>query len=146
MNTTHTPRPASRRRRRTAVAAGLAGAAVVLTPAAALASTPRAIHRDQKVDVHPMALAKGHTVNAQIDVQNPQSNVAGWWSRATVAKVVQKGVDGGYQSPYQSQGYRCTPVVRGETTSFTCRLRGADVPTTVTLKFNIVYRGDTASG
>jgi hypothetical protein len=47
---------------------------------------------------------------------------------------------------YSSEGFRCTPVVRGETTSFTCKLRGADVPTVVRLTFAVVYRGDQASG
>ena len=136
----------SRSLRRRAAAVGLVGASVALMPAAALASSPSTIHMNQEVNVKPMALAKGHSVNTQIDVKNPESSVSNWWSRSTVAKVVQKGVDGGYQSPYQSEGFRCSPIVRGETTTFTCKLRGADVPTIVTLKFNVVYRGDTASG
>ena len=146
MNTANDPRPTFRNLRRKAAAVGLVGASVALMPAAALASSPSTIHTNQKVNVKSMALAKGHSVNTQIDVQNPESRVSDWWSRPTVAKVIQKGVNGGYQRPYQSEGFRCSPIVRGETTSFTCKLRGADVPTIVTLKFNVVYRGDTASG
>ena len=146
MHTSTDRRPTFRPLGRRAAALGLVGASVALMPAAALASAPSSIHRTQNVNVTPMALAQGHTVKTQVDVQNPESRVAQWWSRPSVDKVVQKGVDGGYQRPYESQGFRCTPVIKGETTSFTCKLRGADVPTIVTLKFNLVYRGDTRSG
>jgi hypothetical protein len=146
MHTSTDPRPTSRRLRRKAAALGLVGASVALMPAAAMASSPSSLHRTQNVNVKAMALAKGHTVKTQVDVQNPESRVSEWWSQPSVAKVVQKGVNGGYQRPYQSQGFSCKPVVRGQTTSFTCKLRGADVPTIVTLKFNVVYRGDTRSG
>jgi hypothetical protein len=44
------------------------------------------------------------------------------------------------------KGYRCTPTIRGEKTTFDCKLMGADVPTTIRLSFTVVYRGDTASG
>jgi len=131
---------------RKAAALGLVGASVALMPVAAMASVPSSIHRTQNVNVKAMALAKGHTVKTQVDVQSPEGRVSQWWSQSTVAKVIQKGVNGGYQSPYQSQGFSCRPVVKGQTTSFTCKLRGADVPTIVTLKFNVVYRGDTRSG
>jgi hypothetical protein len=146
MHTSTDPRPTSRRLRSKAAALGLVGASVALMPAAALASSPNSIQRTQNVNVKSMALAKGHTVRTQVDVQNPENRVSQWWSRPSVAKVVQKGVNGGYQSPYQSQGFSCKPVIKGQTTSFTCKLRGADVPTIVTLKFNVVYRGDTRSG
>ena len=98
------------------------------------------------VTVKPMALAQGRTVDAKVAVTSPQSNVKSWWSRPTVSKVVRKGVNGGFQRPYKSQGFRCTPTVRGQKTSFSCVLRGADVPTIVHLKFAVVYRGDTPSG
>jgi hypothetical protein len=146
MHTTTDTHPTFRHLRRKAAALGLVGASVALMPAAALASSPSSINRNQNVNVKAMALAKGHTVKTQVNVQNPERQVSNWWSQPTVARIVQKGVNGGYQRPYQSQGFRCTPVVKGETTSFTCKLRGADVPTIVTLKFNVVYRGDTASG
>jgi hypothetical protein len=148
MHTSTESRPTSRHLGRKAAALGLAGASVALMPAAALAASPSSssIHRTQNVNVKAMALAKGHTVKTQVDVQNPESRVSQWWSQPSIAKVVQKGVGSGYQSPYQSQGFSCKPVVKGQTTSFTCKLRGADVPTIVTLRFNVVYRGDTRSG
>jgi hypothetical protein len=124
---------------------GAATAAVALAPAAALAS-PTHIDKTYRVSVKPMALAHGSSVKANVDVTSPQNKVSGWWNQKTVSSVVRKGVNGGFQSPYQAQGFACTPVVKGQTTSFTCKLRGADVPTTVTIKFNVVYRGDTASG
>ena len=93
-----------------------------------------------------MALAKGRTVQAEVAVTSPQSDVSFWWSRQAVAKVVRKGINGGYQNPYKSQGYACTPAIRGEHTNFSCVLRGADVPTTVHLRFSVIYRGDTRSG
>jgi hypothetical protein len=146
MHISSASRPTSRRLRSKAAALGLVGASVALMPAAAMASSPSSLHRTQNVNVRAMALAKGHTVTTQVDVQSPESRVSEWWSRPSVAEVVRKGVDGGYQRPYRSQGFSCTPVVKGQTTSFTCKLRGADVPTIVTLRFNVVYRGDTRSG
>ena len=146
MHISNESHPTPRRLRSKVAALGLVGASVALMPAAALAASPSSIHRTQNVNVKSMALAKGHTVKTQVDVQSPESRVSQWWSQPSVAKVVQKGVNGGYQSPYQSQGFSCRPVVKGQTTSFTCKLRGADVPTIVTLKFNVVYRGDTRSG
>jgi hypothetical protein len=146
MHTTTDSHPTSRHLGRKAAALGLVGASVALMPAAAMASSPSSIQRTQNVNVKAMALAKGHTVKTQVDVQSPEGRVSQWWNQQTVAKVVQKGVNGGYQRPYQSQGFSCRPVVKGQTTSFTCKLRGADVPTIVTLKFNVVYRGDTRSG
>ena len=124
----------SRSRRATAVGlvlASVVGAAAV--PATSVAAPVK--HVGYTIQVKQGALAQGNTVRAKVTVTNPQSSVKGWWSRATIAKVVRKGVNGGYQMPYQSQGYNCTPIVRGNTTSFTCRLRGADVPTTVKLRF-----------
>jgi hypothetical protein len=119
-------------------------ACLVFVPAAALAAKTTTVN--YTVTVKPLALAKGKTVKAKAVVTAPESKVKDWWSQKTVAAVVRKGVNGGYQSPYKSEGYSCTPVVRGEKTSFTCKLRGADVPTTIKLTFTVVYRGDTSSG
>jgi hypothetical protein len=122
----------------------LAAAALVALPGVASAAKPLTVN--YSVTVKPLALAKGDTVKAKAVVTAPESKVKSWWSRKSITAVVRKGVNGGYQRPYASEGFRCTPVVRGETTSFTCKLRGADVPTTIKLTFAVVYRGDTASG
>ena len=95
-------------------------------PAGALAVKP--IRKSYAVQVKPMALASASTVKASVIVTAPEAKVSSWWSAGTVSAVVRKGVNGGYQRPYAAQGYRCTPVVRGEKTSFTCKLVGADDP------------------
>ena len=115
-------------------------------PGVALAASPRPIATSYNVSVNRNALASGTTVKVKVTVTSPEAKVKSWWSRAAVTAVVRKGVNGGRQSPYSSEGYRCTPVVRGETTSFTCKLTGADVSTTVRLTFAVIYRGDQASG
>jgi hypothetical protein len=113
---------------------------------AAGAASAQPLTTSYSVGVNPTALASGKTVKAKLTVTSPEASVKSWWAPKTVAAVVRKGVNGGRQTPYSSEGYRCTPVVRGETTSFTCKLRGADVPTVVRLTFAVVYRGDQASG
>lgn len=140
-------RPTTRRllfRRIGAAALGLAAAGLIALPGVASAAKPLTL--TYSVTVKPLALAKGNTVKARAVVTAPEAKVKSWWSRKSIAAIVRKGVNGGYQRPYSSEGFRCTPAVRGETTSFTCKLRGADVPTTVKLTFAVVYRGDTASG
>ncbi len=141
----HHDEPRTARRRRTGAVLGAAGLSLALLPAAAMASTTTT-RETYRVNVKPMALAHGSTVKTNVSVTNPEKRVSDWWSQKTVSNVVRKGVNGGFQRPYQSQGFACTPMIKGETTSFTCKLKGADVPTIVTLKFNVVYRGDTASG
>lgn len=115
------------------------GAAVV--PSAGLAATQPTLKTGYTVAVKKGALANGSTVRAKVTVTNPQANVSDWWNEATVAKVVRKGINNGYQEPYSAQGYRCNPVVRGGTTSFFCRLQGADVPTKVLIRFKANYGG-----
>jgi hypothetical protein len=131
-------------------ALALMGACLAVVPAGALAAKPastvKPINKEYKVSVKPTALAKGNTVQVKATITAPEAKVQSWWSQKTVAAVVRKGVNGGYQSPYASEGYRCTPVIRGEKTTFNCKLMGADVPTTIRLNFTVVYRGDTASG
>jgi len=87
------------------------------------------------------------SVVAKVLVMNPQSNVSDWWSRSTVTSVVRKGVNNGYQEPHSSQGYRCVPVLDGSmnasTARFTCRLRGADVPTSGRITFTAPYEPPT---
>ena len=133
------------RLRRGAIVLGASGAGVALVSGAALAANT-SINRTYQVKVKPMAIAKGSTVKATVHVANPETKVNGWWSQKTVTKVVQKGVNGGFQSPYQTQGFACKPVVKGQNTKFTCTLKGADVPTVVTIRFNVVFRGNTPSG
>jgi hypothetical protein len=132
------------RRRIGGGALALAVGLLVALPVAAFAAKQLTV--SYGVTVKPLALANGNTVKAKAVVTSPEAKVKGWWSRKSVTAVVRKGVNGGYQRPYSSEGFRCTPVIRGETTSFTCKLRGADVPTTIKLTFAVVYRGDTASG
>jgi len=87
------------------------------------------------------------SVVAKVLVMNPQSNISDWWSRSAVTSVVRKGVNNGYQEPYSSQGYRCVPVLDGSmnasTARFTCRLRGADVPTSGRITFTAPYKPPT---
>ena len=85
-------------------------------------------------------------MKAKAVVSAPEAKVREWWSQATVAKVVRKGVNGGYQRPYKTQGYNCGVVVRGERTTSRAHLHGADVPTSIRLTFSVVYRGASASG
>jgi hypothetical protein len=125
-------------------AIALMGACLAMAPAGASAAKP--IQKEYQVKVNQLALAKGDTVQVKATITAPEAKVQSWWSQKTVSAVVRKGVNGGYQRPYSSEGYRCTPTVRGEKTSFNCKLMGADVPTTIRLSFTVVYRGDTASG
>lgn len=111
------------------------------TPAVSAAAKVGPIHRSYKVSVKRHVLAHGNTVKARVKVTNPEMKVSEWWSRRTVAKVVRKGVNHGYQMPYMSQGYHCTPTVKRARTRFRCRLRGADVPTMVKLTYAVKYRG-----
>jgi hypothetical protein len=138
--------PTGRLRRRARCLGLLILSAALLASMAAAALAAKPIQKSYAVQVKPLALASGNTVKANVIVTAPEAKVRSWWSAKTVSAVVRKGVNGGYQSPYRAEGYRCTPVVRGEKTSFTCKLMGADVPTTVRLTFTVVYRGDTASG
>jgi hypothetical protein len=128
-------------RRRAALGLALATVGAAAVPSAGLAATQQPLKVGYTVQVKQGALAQGNTVRAKVTVTSPQSNVSDWWSRATITKVVKKGVNNGYQEPYKSQGYTCNPIVRGNTTSFTCRLRGADVPTTIKLRFKAAFAG-----
>jgi hypothetical protein len=128
------------------VALALACAAVGAAPGVSLAGAPQRISTNYVVTVNPTALATGNTVKVKGTVTYPEAKVKNWWSQKAVAAVARKGINGGRQSPYSSEGYRCTPSVHGETTSFTCRLTGADVPTKVQLTFAVIFRGDRPSG
>lgn len=139
---THTRRPSWRRAG--AIGLALAGVCLAALPGAAFAAKPLTV--SYKVTVKPLALARGNTVKVKATVTSPEAKVKSWWSQKTVAAVVRKGVNGGYQRPYSSEGYRCKVVVRGELTSYTCTLTGADVPTVIRLNFAVTFRGATRSG
>jgi hypothetical protein len=98
------------------------------------------------VPVKATMLAKGSQVAVNGTVTWPQANVKDWWSASTINSTVQKGVNNAFQKPYSANGFNCVPTIKGEHTNFVCSLQGADVPTSVTFHYSIVYRGDTASG
>ncbi len=138
---------------RNAVAAALiavvsAGAAV---PAAQAATTTTTTTRTSvyHIRVNDGILAGGgDVVRAKVVVKNPDSSVRSWYNRSTVQKVVRKGVNNQIQKPYRSQGFRCVPVLDGSMNAsvarFTCKLQGADVPTTVTITYTAAFMPPTA--
>ena len=130
------------------VAAIGTGAAV---PAAQAATTTTTTTRTSvyHIRVNDGILAGGgNVVRAKVVVKNPETSVRGWYSRATIQKVVRKGVNNQIQKTYRSHGYRCVPVLDGSmnasTARFTCKLRGADVPTTVTVTYTAAFKPATA--
>jgi len=131
-----------------AVAAALAAAigAGAVVPAAQAATTTTTTTRTSvyHIRVNDGILAGGGSVvRAKVVVKNPDPTVRSWYSRATIQKVVRKGVNNQIQKTYRSQGYRCVPVLDGSmnasTAHFTCKLRGADVPTTVTVTYTAAF-------
>jgi|ERR1700729_2484630 hypothetical protein len=133
-------------RRALALRIGLLTACAAAVPAVALAANAKSTTFKYNVPVNAKALAKGSTVVATGKVSAPEAKVNNWWSAGTIRTVVQKGINSGRQSPYSNNGFRCTPTIKGQNTNFVCSLKGADVPTTVTFSYSVVYRGDTASG
>jgi hypothetical protein len=126
------------------------GAGVAL-PAISDAATTTNVTRTStyNISVNPGVLAGGgNHVRAKAVVTNPQKSVSDWYSRATIQKVVRKAANQGIEKPFTSQGYRCVPVLDGSmnasTARFTCKLRGADVATTVKLTFTIPFKPATA--
>jgi hypothetical protein len=133
------------------LAAGVACAAMA---PGAFAATPKAAPKTQTkqytVSVNPMALASGKTVKATAVITAPEAKVSNWWSQSTVNQIVRRGVSG-KGTTFKLQAYSCSAKMKPQsngsaTTNFTCTLRGADVPTGITLTFSPVLRGDTASG
>lgn len=133
------------------LATGVACAAMAPT---AFAATPKTAQKQQTkqytVAVSPQNLASGKTVQAKAVITAPEAKVSNWWSQNTVNQVVRRGVSG-KATTYNVQGYQCSAKMKPQsngsaTTNFTCKLRGADVPTSITLTFSPVLRGDTASG
>jgi hypothetical protein len=133
-----------------AVLAAAIGAGAVL-PAASMAATTTTVKQTKtyniKVDQGVLTNGASH-VKAKVVVTNPNKAVKDWYSRATIAKVVRKGVNNGIQKPYNSQGYRCVPVLNGSmnasSAKFTCKLQGADVPTTVKITYTANFLPPTA--
>jgi hypothetical protein len=117
-----------------------------VAPAASNAGTQDVI-KTYKVSVNNNILVAGNQIGAKVTVKNPESTVSQWWNRSTVTSVVRAGINSGLEQPYSSQGYRCTPKIiqRDDSTiaGFTCRLQGADVPTTVKLSFTALYSPPT---
>jgi hypothetical protein len=123
----------------------VAGAGVAV-PAAQASTTTTTTTKTSvyHIRVNDGILANGQNeIRAKVVVKNPESSVRDWYSRATIKKVVRKGVNNGIQKPYRSQGYRCVPVLNGSMSAsvakFTCKLQGADVPTTVKLTFTAPF-------
>ena len=124
-----------------------AGAAVPAAQAATTTTTTRT--SVYHINVNDGILAGGgNVVRAKVVVKNPEPSVRSWYKRSTVQKVVRKGVNNQIQKPYRSQGYRCVPVLDGSmnasTAHFTCKLRGADVPTTVKITYTAAFKPATA--
>jgi hypothetical protein len=125
--------------------ATVAAALVVLGCLAALAgsafgATSKATQFSIATKVNANVLAQGRTVKAHVKVTNPEPQVKDWWSTSSISKVIRAGVNGKYQMPYQSNGFRCSPVVRIAATNFTCTLIGGDVPTIVKVTFAAAYK------
>ncbi len=131
----------------TVVAALTVGAAFPAVGAAATTTTVKQTSHYRFSVAKGVLAGGGHHVRAKVVVTNPDPAVGNWYSRSTIRKVVRKAANNGIQKPYRSQGYRCVPVLEGSmnasTAHFTCRLRGADVPTTVKLTFAIPFKPAT---
>lgn len=128
--------------------AAIGGAAVPGVASAAPATTQTHTYH---VGVNDGILTRGqNTITANVKVTNPETSVRDFWSRASIQKMVRAGVNNEVQKPYQSEGFRCVPVLDGSmnasTARFTCKLQGADVPTTVTVTFTAPYLPATAGG
>jgi hypothetical protein len=129
------------------VALGAAAALPAVSDAATTTSTTAAT--TYVISVNNGVLAGGgHAVSAKVVVTNPDRRVSDWYSRATIQSVVRKAANQGIQKPFNSQGFRCVPVLDGSmnasTARFVCKLTGADVPTTVKLTFTIPFKPATA--
>jgi hypothetical protein len=139
-------------RKNAAAVALIAAVGGVAVPGVASAATHGSVptqNHTYHVTVKAGVLAGGQdTVTANVKVTNPENSVRDFWSRTSIQQVVRQGVDNGYQMPYQSEGFRCVPVLDGSmnasTAHFTCKLQGADVPTAVTLTFTAPYLPPTA--
>lgn len=82
-----------------------------------------------------VTLDGGARVQATAVVTYPQRSVRGWWSPATIARVVEDAAAVAPGVSYESQGYTCTPSRAGR--GHVCAIQGADVPTSVRLTFTL---------
>jgi hypothetical protein len=136
--------------KRVASVALIGALGVAAVPAAAnAAQAPVTQNHTYNITVNKGILTNGQdVVKANVKVTNPQKNVRDFWSRSTIQQVVREGINNKYQKPYMSEGFRCTPTLDGSmnasTAKFTCKLQGADVPTTVLLTFTAPYLPPTA--
>ena len=97
-----------------ALAATIAAGAAVPVAQAATTTTTTTRTSVYHVAVNDGILAGGgDVVRVKSVVTNPEPSVRDWYSRSTIQKVVRKGVNNQYQKPYNSQGYRCVPVLDG---------------------------------
>ena len=127
--------------------AALGGAA--LPGVASAAQAPKTQNHTYHIRVNDGVLTNGQdTITANVKVTNPENSVRDFWSRSSVQQMVRAGVNNGIQKPYNSEGFRCVPTLDGSmnasTARFTCKLQGADVPTTVTVTFTAPYLPATA--
>lgn len=132
--------------RKTAVATALIatlGAGVVPAASQAATTTTPTITKHYNVATGAIQANSKRTVPVTVTVTNPQNSVSSWWSKKNVQNVTNLAVTGGWKKPFRFQGFRCVPTfpdgLNGYKANFTCKLQGADVPTTVTLKFGVQY-------
>ena len=134
----------------TALVAAIGAGAAVPAAQAATTTTTKTRTSIYHIRVNDGILAGGgDVVRVKSVVTNPEQSVRNWYSRSTIQKVVRKGVHHQIQAPYNSQGYRCVPVLNGSmsasTAKFTCQLRGGDVPTTVKVTYTVPFQQTAGS-
>lgn len=111
-----------------------------LVPTATQAQVSKSLDFTRKVSVDQGVLTTGTTVMVHGTVSHPAARVSGWWGAATVTGVVRHGIEHGYQRPYTSHGYRCTPDVKGKVTRYVCTRREAGLATFVQIRFDVRYK------
>ena len=132
--------------RKTAVAAALiatVGAGVVPAASQAATTTTPTITKRYSVVTGAIQANSKRTVPVTVKVTNPENSVKSWWSKKNVQAVTNFAVTSGSKKPFRYEGFRCVPTfpdgLNGYKANFSCKLQGADVPTTVTLKFGVSY-------
>ena len=127
----------------TALVATIGAGVVPAAGQAATTKTSPTITKHYNVATGAILANGKRTVPVTVTVTNPQNSVKSWWSKSNVENVANLSLTGGWQKPFRFQGFRCVPTfpngIDGYKANFTCKLQGADVPTTVTLKFAAKY-------
>jgi hypothetical protein len=118
-----------------AIVGGLALAALALASPAALAQPSAQLTKSYRVNVPRGVLAQGTSIDAKAVVLHGTRSRAGWWSRATVAKVVRAGVTTKRPSSYRSHGYRCVAPGSATSSTFRCIRNAKGARTRVKLSF-----------